>query len=279
MSFNILETLRLVKAKANLYNFQYKGNNYLYTDHDVKITSGDLTYEPIFINRSNVKGSNDEARSEVEITVGNDNAISKLFRIFLPSDTITIIIKECHVSEPEAAINLFYGEVVGCEINEDESTLTALPINVLLNTKSARQTYQSLCNHILYKNGCKLNVDDFKFSATVINLSSANTIIELSRTINFSTVDTIYDNYLRSGIIITNNGEYKTIIEVISQSDSAGSVKVLTALSNLKIGDTVFLAPGCNRTSNHCKNKFSNFVNFRAFEFIPGKNNNPFNSL
>lgn len=277
MSFDILEKLRLVKAKANLYNFNYKGENFLFTDHDVKIISGDLTYEPVYINRNSIKGSNDQARSEVEITVGNNNVISKLFRIFLPSDTITLIIKECHVSEPENTINLFYGEVVGCEINDDESTLTALPINVLLNTKSARQTYQSLCNHILYKDGCNLNIDNYKFSATVINLSSANSVIELSRTINFSTVDTINDNYLRSGIIITSAGEYKTIIEVISQSDSGGSIKVLTALNDIKIGDVVFLAPGCNRSSNHCKNKFNNFNNYRGFEFVP--NRNPFTSL
>lgn len=277
MSFDILEKLRIIKPKANLYNFNYKGNNYLYTDHDVSITSGDLTYLPIFINRSNIKGSNDSARSEVEITVGNDNEISKLFREFLPSDTITVIIKECHVSEPENAINLFWGEVIGCQINDDESTLTALPINVLLNTKSARLTYQPFCNHVLYKNGCKLNIDDFKFSATVSNITDGKTVIHLSRTINFTTSDPIYNNYLKSGIIITNSGEYKTIIEVYSQSISGGSIKVLTPLADLNIGDVIYLAPGCNRTSNYCKNKFNNFNNFLGFEFVP--NQNPFESL
>lgn len=277
MSFDVREKLRIIKTKANLYNFIYKGDNFTFTDHDIDILSGALVYKSIYIKRSTIKGSNSTARSEVEVTVGNDNEISKLFRLFLPSDVITLIIKEIHVNNPEDAIDLFFGEVIGCEINDDESTITALPINVLFKTKSARQTYQANCNHILYKNGCKLNINDFKFSAVVLDIYNSGKNIKLSRTINFETIDPINDNYLKSGIIITNNSEYKTILSVTDTLTTEASIEVLTPLANISIGDTVYLAPGCNRTSNHCKNKFNNFNNYRGFEFIPNKN--PFDSL
>lgn len=58
---------------------------------------------------------------------------------------------------------------------------------------------------------------------------------------------------------------------IISVDTLLNEIKLLTRVVELSVGDIVYLAPGCDRTSNRCK-EFNNFDNYDGYEFVPNRN-------
>lgn len=254
------------KNKVNIYNFTILNNVYLYTNHDVDVISNGLTYKAIRISRSNILSTVSNDKAQVTVSVSKDLEVINYFRDNLPYSTMTVSINEIpDTSNPNVFIPRFFGEVSGCERELNIATLTCVPLSILLNTRITRRTYQSNCNNFLYRGKCGLNINDFRFISIVEEIKNNGTTLKMSRIIPEGGDPVLYK--LKAGIINKNN-EYKMILSV---NESEKEINLLTRLVDLNIGDEVFLAPGCDRTSNRCK-EFNNFDNFDGFEFVPNRN-------
>lgn len=57
----------------------------------------------------------------------------------------------------------------------------------------------------------------------------------------------------------------------VRSSTSAGVIALqLPMVADIAVGDTGTIAPGCDKRGDTCRDKFSNKINFRGFEDIPG---------
>lgn len=253
-------------AKLNLYNFTIDNETFLYTNYDKDFISNGLTYKSIRIERSNILSTVSDDKAVVSISVANTNEVVDFFRDGLPYSTITISIREIpDTNFPDVYQPLFFGEVSGCERELNIATFTCNPLSVLLNTRITRRTEQSNCNNFLYFGRCKLNILDFRFLVNIIDIKNNGTTLKVSSLIPSGGDHTVYK--LKSGIITF--GKQNKMITSVDELNN--EINLLTKINNLNIGDSVYLAPGCDRTSNRCK-ELNNFENFDGEEFVPYRN-------
>jgi len=79
------------------------------------------------------------------------------------------------------------------------------------------------------------------------------------------------DGYFVGGMI-----EFGGIFRFIV-AHTGTSITLWREMPNLEATDAVTLYPGCNRTLDHCTNKFSNTINYGGFPWLP--NSNPFSFI
>lgn len=254
-------------SKVNIYKFSIENQVFLYTNYDVDIVSNGLTYEAIRIVRTDIVSSIDKDKSELRISTSKDNPIAGFFKYSsMPYATLSVLIHEIPDTDfPDVTQQYFFGEISGCERELNIATYTCNNISNLLNTRMTRKTFQSSCNNFLYDSGCTLNRLDFRFLATVVDIKDNGTLVKMSTLIPSGGDPVIYK--LTAGYINKEN-QYKMIISV---NTATNEIRLLTRVVGLNVGDVVYLAPGCDRTSNRCK-ELSNFDNFDGYEFVPNRN-------
>lgn len=257
--------------KVNIYNFIVGTKTYLYTNHDKDIVCEGQLYKASLINRSDILStvSDDKAPITVSMTHTKEkpNEVAKYFKNGMPYNTITLSIREIRDTRTPDIVNpLWFGEVSGLERELNIATFNCNPLSVLLTTRMTRRTYQSNCNNFLYVGKCGLNIEDFKFTATVLEIKNGGTTLKLDKVIPVGGDPVIYK--LKAGIATTSENENKMIISV---DDALNEITMLTRFSQVMIGDEISIAPGCDRTSDRCK-ELNNFNNFDGFEFVPNRN-------
>lgn len=253
-------------STVNIYNFTVGNQVFLYTNYDVDIVSSGLTYKAIRITRGNILSTASDDKAPVNVSMSKDQEIVNFFRKGLPYSTITVSISLIEDTDnPDVVIPLFYGEVSGCERELNIATLSCEPLSILLKTRMTRRTFQSKCNNFLYRGGCKLNILDYRFEATVLDIKNNGRTLVVDKIIKDGGDPVIYK--LKTGIV-TKDLENKMIISV---NETLKEINLLTRMTTVNVGDVVFLSPGCDRTSARCK-EFNNFDNFDGFEFVPNRN-------
>lgn len=254
-------------SKVNIYKFTIENLAFLYTNHDVNVTSNGLVYEAIRIQRTDIISSVDKDKAQLTISTSKDNPVANFFKnSSMPYATLSVLVQEIpDTSNPDVVVQYFFGEISGCERELNIASYTCNNLGNLINTRMTRKTFQSGCNNFLYDIGCSLNILDYRFTATVLEIKNNGTTLKMSNIIPSGGDPTIYK---LTGGIINKNNEYKMIVSV---DTVLNEIKLLTRVVELSVGDIVYLAPGCDRTSNRCK-EFNNFDNYDGYEFVPNRN-------
>lgn len=117
------------------------------------------------------------------------------------------------------------------------------------------------CRHTLYDGSCTVDRSSFQQSGSVTSVSDAR------REFTIDVVEA--DGYFEFGEITFTDGDNQGLSFEIRSHES--NVIYLETRTPFDIDtDSFTIVPGCNKTTDHCKNKFSNLVNFGGFHFIPG---------
>lgn len=278
MTYEEAQNNQIVGTVAFLYSFQYDTKNYSFTDHDVDIISQDILFKATEnLSCSKLSNSQEVGKAEFSIFCSKDNEIALLFRNFNPNSIVKVNITQVLVDEPESRYSYFFGDIIGTVIDDDQATITCLPINFLINSKSTRNTYQSYCNNILYGSHCKLKKEDWVFQTVITNIENSGTLLTLEKIQpDWFNKHEKASEFLETGSILTNIGEKQGIAQVYASSKK---IQLIAACVELEVGDTAYFYAGCVRNADDCIYKFNNFKNYLGFEFVPGRNNNPFKNL
>lgn len=82
-------------------------------------------------------------------------------------------------------------------------------------------------------------------------------------------------NYYRYGKITwtsgANNGVSREIQENTYSAPTYGLTLCLAMERTIAVGDTFSIIAGCDKSAAICVSRFSNFINFRGFPYIPGR--------
>lgn len=129
------------------------------------------------------------------------------------------------------------------------------------------------CGRDLGDAKCMVNLPGISFVGVAVaslpNLASDNRLITSPITASLGV-----DHFMDGEILWTGGANLNTVSEIQSNtSNLAGKYELelyLPPAFPIQIGDLFTLAPGCDKSADTCRNKFSNLINFRGFNFMPG---------
>lgn len=127
----------------------------------------------------------------------------------------------------------------------------------------------------LYQPSCRVDLGDpATCKVDLAALTQPGTVESVgdNRTIIVSGVAAI-DGYFDGGLLTWLTGANAGLSMEVKQWVSSGGVVtlMLKMLLDIQPGDTFTIAPGCDKNSSTCKDKFSNLVNFHGEPDVPGR--------
>jgi len=282
MSINDYETSVDRGQPIELYLFQYgdnAGRIVSYTNAEQSFGYDGVIYEPIAIERDNVKTEGRGEGLDMSVKVPLNCEIAELFRIFPPGRVVTLIIRQGHLPNPDDPVGfetgsmfpvVWTGSVLESRRNGPSSILTCNNAQAGMKRVGLRQHFQWPCPLALYGTRCGADKAAAESSATA---TAVGNVVTLSAGWNGSN-DTA--NYI-GGLIewdSVNGREYRTIHTIVSDT----VVTTNAALHDFTDGGAVDVYLGCPHNLAGCRDVHNNAVNYGGHHLIPlvnpvGKNN------
>ena len=254
----------ILKSRKELFQFKLGDKAWYFTSSSKSVIHNEITYLPIRgLKRTNIEDAGID-KADIDLTFpqislknaeGDDLAQVFIGKIYYESVTVTIL--ELYKNE---TLVLFKGRVTQPKFDESAKTMTLVA--------STNETYQHrnilvrkvqrTCPNKIYDRFCGLNFNVWSQEATVTAINGLNVTLQ--------TIAPLANNYLNRGLI-EKDGIYIFIV-----SNSGNQIRMYRPFHNLKIGDVVRVAPGCDQSLKMCHEKFANNLRFAGYPFIPNSN-------
>tara|TARA_R110000737_G_scaffold47134_6_gene67070 strand:+ start:6874 stop:7704 length:831 start_codon:yes stop_codon:yes gene_type:complete len=268
MTYEAFEELQEGSAPIELYTVTIGATIYRWTSAEDDITEAADVFTAIPIERGTLKGGGPDTRKEfLVITVAGDNPVAVQYIGSVPGVEGTIKIERIQRGDGPTfqVITLFNGTISSAAFTNAGRTaqLRIVPLVTSQSKPVPTDTYQGLCNRVLYDDQCQ--VDDtsasFRLSTAAVTAVSGNTI-------TVTGADANGDNYYTGGFVETSSSDDRRLI-----LDQTGTVlTLLLPFTTSPIGTNVTVFAGCDHSISTCKSKFNNVVNFGGFAWVPSKN-------
>ena len=252
--------------KKDLFEFHYGDKSWFFTSSKKPITYNGNTYLPKVLNRTDIDDEDiDKCDTEIafpypmQILNADGDDLQALFINKIYFKSVTVVVIELY---KEQSLVIFKGRVTQPQFDTKAHTmtLTCSTAETQQRRNILTRKYQRMCPNKIYDKYCGLNIDDWAIDAEVFSISKLS--VEL---IIDNPPDDI-DKFFNRGILIFNG------IAVFITSNSDYTISLYRDVPNLKKGDIVKIAPGCNQTHKMCHEKFDNTFNFAGFPFMPNEN-------
>ena len=266
MSYSSKELSASDGSPFELFLFELGGNLFPYTSQSSSYTYLSNVYQPLEIARDNPRLNEERSGQQLTIRVPYDSGPAVLFIDVVPSARMNLTIFRGHRTDggsPEI-VTFWKGFVTNVNYKGQVAEMVGVPLQSLFGREIPRQTFQSLCNHVLYDTGCGINKALFSDMVTVDTISSGGSVLVLDSLSGARPADT---TFYKGGFIERANGDKRLIMDYTFGTDT---VRILLPFQDLEIGETVTARAGCNRTMDACKDKFSNVLRFDGFITVPG---------
>jgi len=261
---------RTVKS-CDLYEFCLKtGTVYYFTDHDEDIDWGSpsIRYKALPIQRGPISNS---LNLEVDTTELQLSGISsQLFDVAMTNqlDGVKVTIKRALWDQNSASgmeFIIFYGSGTP-SFNRNVLILSCSSIFNSLNIIVPRNCWQQPCNYTLFDMGCTLTKSSFKVSS-VATADSTTDYEVLDSTFTPPPSDLSKFNL---GEIQITSGPNNGCRRMMLTTEVGRFVVAVPFPSKVTVGTTFDYYPGCDKTPEICRDRFSNKVNFYGFVYLPG---------
>lgn len=258
---------------VELYTIVQGALTYEYTSAEDDLTVASIPYTAEKISRGKIGQSPQDRNRTIEIRVPVGNAFAKRYKLSTPGSRAQITIQRFQRPDSPgfATITLFIGFVqsVSFENEMKQAVILCSPIETASTRPIPRFSYQSLCNHVLFDSGCKVDDTDsrFRFSHTVSAQSGSS--------ITVPGADGYGANFFTGGFLEIDGGDDSRLIV----ASSGATLQLLLPFPSSAVGRTVTIFAGCDHTVATCDTKFdtpedtlSNVINFGGFAFVPNRN-------
>lgn len=270
MAFAPIETSRQKGMPVTLYEFIYDATPLSYfaiTDAEAEIVEDGITYAPTPAIRDAVVSSGSLDRSTLAIRMPRDVEFSEKFRVYPPTQPVTLIIRQGHMSDTPAPefLVVWSGRVLSVGREGDECVVSCEPVSSSLRRPGLRRNYQLGCPHVLYGDECKANRAASTTTSTVASISGT------SATLNAGWNGSFDPTKFREGIMewVNDDGgtEKRKILSISGNTLALGGL-----LRDLDVGDPVSTVLGCNHQMDDCQFLFNNILNHGGCPWIPINN-------
>lgn len=265
MAFSTYETSGENRTPVELYEISTGPNEYFFTSAGESYLSNGNDYEPLpGVSRGDFTISGERKQNYLSVTMPASHPFVRSFINISPGRLSTMKIFQMHRLDggtPERVAQ-FVGLVQNVAFKNlgEEAELTLMPPFSLANRTIPRETFQHLCNNMLYGNLCKASEASFTYSGNISDVDG-----------DVITVD---------GLAATKGADW-SIAGFITNADrtdyrlitgqSGDDVTVMRPFHDeiSVLNQTLFVIAGCDHSLPTCISKFGNGINYRGFWFSP----------
>lgn len=273
MTYSAFETSREGGRPIEIYRFIQGGATFEYTSAEDELTVNLITYLPEAITRGKIGQSPSDRKTVLEITVPSTNTFALRFRPSVPAARARITIQRLQRSDfpsPEV-VTIFDGYVSSVAFEEDGKVakIACTPVTAAQSRPVPRFSYQGMCNHVLYDDGCKVDDTDAQWRLTATATAVDGAVVTVSGAGAFGA------DWWVGGFMEINGGDDSRLI----LSQSGDDLQLLLPFPGSITGGNVTIFAGCDHLIETCDSKFSttedalsNVINYGGFAFVPTKN-------
>ncbi len=242
-----------------------------YTDCEIPITHENRTYLPFPLERDAINSSGTLDKSGLNLRVDGNSAIAELFRVYPPSQTVSLIIKTGHIGDPDADFKVIWtGRVLSCGWEENIATLTCEPVASSMLRTGLRRHYQYGCPHALYmgneEGGCRASKVAATRTSTVVSVTGS--LLSLPSGWNGPRPKQKFINGLIEWTAPGGSVIRRSILRI---NDSTNVITMGGPIPALSAGATVAVILGCNHQMTDCAELHNNINDFGGQPWIPTK--------
>jgi uncharacterized phage protein (TIGR02218 family) len=273
MTYNAFETSREGGRPIEVYRFIQGGTSFEYTSAEDELVVNTLTYSPEAISRGKIGQSPSDRKTVLEITVPASNTFALRFKVSTPAARARSTVQRLHRSDfptPEV-VTIFDGYVSSVAFEEDGKVakIACTPVTAAQSRPVPRFSYQGMCNHVLFDDGCKVDDTDANWRLTATATAVTGSVVTVSGAGAFGA------DWWVGGFMEVNGGDDSRLI----LSQSGDDLQLLLPFPGSIVGGNVTILAGCDHLIDTCDTKFnttedtlSNVINYGGFAFVPTKN-------
>lgn len=269
MTYDVVARTRRKGRPVELYLYRYgpaDADIIAYNLSARPITVDDITYEPMPTKRDAITSSGSLDRSTMAVTIPMGTAVAELFRTFPPSATVTLVIKQGHIGDPDSEFLVVWsGRVLSAHWKLSEVELACESLITSLTRPGLRRNYMIGCPLPLYVQG------DYQCNA---NKAAATTTAAVSAIVGrtLTVVGTFVTPQYQQGMVEWTRADGIRERRSIIKTTGSNQVTVAGTLPGLLVGDDVDVILGCPHTLAGCRDIHNNIVNYGGQDRIPIKN-------
>lgn len=245
-----------MKKMKELYKFTLGSTVWCFTSGDRQESYDGRNYVPIAISRSSIEYKNDMSKDVLEITIDRKNDFAKKC---LDDEIYAKVKLELFVKEDNQFNVYWNGRLSIVKTNKGVITLVFESNMSDLRRVGGRRKAQRTCDHALYGSRCRVNKDNFFISGIISSITSSGLVI--------SECASKPNAYFSGGQVLFSDG-----ISVYISQHIGANINLMRGKKSAKIGDSVNVYAGCDKSVSSCKTKFNNLNNFGGFPYMPTKN-------
>ena len=244
---------------------------YAFNDSETSITFDGKVYLPIPIDRDALQASGTLDKAGISVKVDIDCPVAELFRVYPPSQPVTLIIRHGHIGDPDAEFGVVWtGRVLSCAWDGSEATLTCEPVSTSMQRTGLRRHWQYGCPHALYNGdengGCRAS------KAEATQLVALNAISGVILTLPSGWNGARDAEKFTRGLVEWTNPAGTTVTRSILKVNAAANVLTISGIiPDLVAGNTVKVILGCNHQMSDCNDLHHNINDFGGQPWIPTK--------
>lgn len=242
-----------------------------FTDHDEDVVFEGLTFAAgSGLDASAVQAANG-------LSVDNGQARGALTSAAIDEDSIRAGLFDAadvwhwlvDWTRPDLRVLLFRGTLGEIRRADGAFEVELRGLAEALNVPVGRSLLRT-CDRVLGDHACGVNVDAPRFSTegVVAAVVSATTVAVVG-------ADDFEPHWFARGSLIWIDGANREIRQAVKSDTRDGARRVLELWQEpgrpIESGDRCRLVAGCDKRAETCRDKFSNFMNFRGFPHIPGE--------
>lgn len=292
MAFTIFESSRRNGRKVSLYLFVHgdaPGAYHAYTSAEQPISHASLsdpetgdpimvTYQPVAVTRGAINASGNLDKSSLQLRFQRDIEVVELFRVYPPSQVVTMTIREGHVNDADGEfLVVFAGKVLSVGREGSEAVINTEPVTSSMRRPMPMRNYQRGCNLALYLQGPGLcNADKAAATTLTTVVEIGTTTIKLAAGWNGAIDPTKY----RKGLVEwTTPAGNREIREILAVAGDGVTLSVSGLIRGLSVAQGINVSKGCNHQPDDCETQHieavtgaPNIINYGGCDWIPLKN-------
>lgn len=246
------------------YTFDSAGSIERYTNYSQSLTFLGYTFTAASIARGPIRFDTKFGNIKMVITTPLTPNISK-YIANQPIEPIEVVVYRSHIDHLDQYQIFFKGKIKYVSFSKKIASAQCVSSQKFLTAKVPPYIYQSFCNHDIYDDGCGVDSNLYRRTATVVSLPNNGKDIQFSFNDGGGAVAV---DYFKGGKVNFDND-----IRFVTGHSVADTVNLHIPFdSRLEVGSEIEVYPGCDGDPETCINVYNNLNKFLGMPYIPSQN-------